>query len=508
MPAQRPMQLLDWRPDADPNTAGVLTNTDGVFGSTKGLKTLASWVPGAALPARCLGAHSAVLTGGQRVVIAGTAANLYRLRGGVWEEWAKGVTFRTDPVRGRWRFAVFGNHVLATNGTDPVQVSLTGQRFIPLAELSDVAPPLASLVEVVDEGVFLVPPGSNQWYFSPVDTLWTPSIATGVVTAALRGTPGPIVGLKRIRNGIVMYKEGSLWFGQFTGPPFFWSFTSVSEVVGATSHEVVANAHDLHLFLGPDDFYTFDGNGLSRLENAVKEHFLGRMDARRLARTVARYDPTQSLAVWHYTEREGDTAPLDEMLIHNLRTGKWTHSFVRDTEGLPLGVEAVVQPVHATATGITYQQFQETYGSYGNIPAITYGDPLFGVSQETLVPAIITDAHALATADGPSVGGFVTTGELGDGINFYQLNRVRPIFAKWPVDNVARLVSVVRRVNGYPTPDPNPFPQPWAGPVAYLQRDGFFNLIATARSHMLRVDVFADAELTALVLDGVPAGRE
>lgn len=521
----RPTQLGDFSPDADPRTPGVLTDCDGLYGTAKGLRTLPSFEStGATLPGPSLGAYTAVLVSGDRIVIAGTVDHLYRLVAGAWVEFDSGQTYRAE----RWRFATFANDILAVNGVDPPQVSREGAPFVALALLSDVpplgpppAPTVAALVEVVDEGVFFVPPNSNQWAFSQSDTIWTPDIATETVNtfrpgAGLTGTPGPITAMHRIRGGIVMYKAESMYMGVFTGPPFFWNFTSISENVGVAGNECVINAGDLHLFISQDDFYQFDGSSLQRIPNQVKEWFFGRsgfdhsgqVDINHMDLIEGRWERTKSLAVWHYPTIQADPAgSLDNALIYNARVGKWTKGPPRDSQGNVITVQTIVSPNFEVTVDVTYEQFGEMFATYNDIPNIQYDSPLFG-RNVTEVGGLIDSTGTLVVGTGPPTGGSLTTGEIGDGTAFLQLNRVRPIFAVWPVDNQAKLQSYKRRINGYPIPDPNPFPQPGFGPTTWLDKHGNFNLIITARAHTLQIDLFADAEITALALDYMQVGLE
>lgn len=507
-----------WEPDADPREPGILVDTDGFFGTARGLRTLPSWVLSeVTLPDRCLGAYNAMLPDGNNLTFAGTREHLYRLLGDdTREEFDGAQTFTTTR---RWRFATFGYNVIAVNGVDPPQVSQFGEPFQPLAGVSDVDPvpivlpgdttsPGAAYVAVVDEGVFLVPADSDRWFFSTAHTIWTPSIANGVANARLVGTAGPITAIHRIRGGVVICKESSLYFGQYIGAPFFWQFDSVSENVGVPSHEAIVNASDVLLLMSRDDFYSFDGSSLQRLPNQFKEYFFRTLTTQQLARVIGRYDPINSLAIWHYPTSAESDSPLDEMLIFNLRTGKWTRSTLRSVTGEAIGAEAIVLPSLVQGPFLSYEEFENTYGTYEAIPDITYDSEALARDGDLVVGGIITNAHTLATANGPPAGGYLTTGEIGDSTYYYQLNRVRPVFAVWPSDNRAKLSAYMRTVNGYPIPDPNPFPQPGIGDEVWLGRDGAFSLFQTARAHQFKLEVFGTCEITGFVLDGVQVGSE
>lgn len=513
MAYSRSIPLLAWEPDADPLTPGVLLDCDGFYGSPKGLRTLPSWVVSTIrLPEPARGGHSATLTTGTQVTVVGTTHHLWREQAGQWVAFDSGQTFNTTTA---WRFAVFGDDIIAVNGLDPPQLSRVGHPFSPMADYTQPGnspPPVAALVAVVDEGIFLVRPSSNVWIFSPNVAQWEPDIATGVVTAPLFGTPGPITAIHRTRGGVVIYKESSFYIGRFIGSPLFWSFDSVSENVGVAANEVVANADDVHYFLGRDDFYSFDGASLRRLENNVKEHLFRTLPVSRRDQFTARFDPINSLVIWHHPSATAglgnDTRPvLDSMLLYSLRTGKWTRSMPRDSAGEPVVAEAVLQPTLRLRPRLSYAEFAAQFLMYDNLD-ITYNDPRLEIGFEGTVGALITNTHALATESGPSVGGSLLTGEYGDGNSYMMLSRVRPIFAEYPADRVGHLQVLKRRINGYPVPDPGPFPQPGLGPQAWLTKDGTFNVISTARALQMRLSFNTQCEITSVVYDAQPAGAE
>lgn len=72
-----------------------------------------------ALPAAFLGGYSAVSTDGTAYLLAGTATTLSRLAAGAWTSLLSGLS-----ISNRWRFAQFGNFVVAVNGSATQVVDL------------------------------------------------------------------------------------------------------------------------------------------------------------------------------------------------------------------------------------------------------------------------------------------------------------------------------------------------------------------------------------------------
>lgn len=510
----QPIALRDFSPDLDHMTPGVLTDCDGFYGSLGGVRTLPSFVAvGTSLPAPSLGTFSAELPTGQRIVVAGTSTHLYRFTGAGWVEFDGGQTFHLRT--GRWSFAVFGFYILAVNGIDPDQVSAFGNAFQPLNNLVTTVgkAPVASIVDVTDVAVFLVLPASNTVEFSISPFAWfDPSTAnanTGFQTfqQPLTGTQGTITAAHRIRGGIVIYKRESMYFGQFIGPPFFWAFTSISENVGTRNQDAVINAGDVHLFLGPDDFYLFDGSSLQRLPNNLRKWFFKRAAPASLDEVLGVWNREHSLAMWFYSSIDAEpSGARDEWLAYNVRTAKWMKG-----SAAALGADEVadvVAPNFLITNDLTYAQFGARFVNYNNpLLNIAYNDQSLG-EELVEVQGVLDSTGQLLLATGAPKNAFIQTWEITDGANYYLLSRVRPIFYQSPVDRYAHLQCFKRRMAGYPIPDTAPLPVGGVGPQAVLTKDGAFNILVTNRSHQLKIAVTSECEISSLALDLTQAGTE
>jgi len=99
-------------PDQLPVGADKLVTARNVLPAPNGYRA----VPGFAavsntLPAAFLGGYSAIATDGTAYLLAGTTSTLSRLSGGTWSSLLTGLS-----VSSRWRFAQFGDVVIAVNG--------------------------------------------------------------------------------------------------------------------------------------------------------------------------------------------------------------------------------------------------------------------------------------------------------------------------------------------------------------------------------------------------------
>lgn len=522
------IDLQDFQPDANLTDPGIVVDMDGFLATARGLKVMPSLLQrGPALPGPSLGSYNATLVAGDQLTVAGTAEHLWMLKGNAWIESDGGQTFTPglDPV---WRFTVFGNDIIAVNGVAEPQISVDGADFAPLSTLPGYqgfgagnSPPIASIAETTDYGVFLVLANSNSWVASILgDRNWQPDIANSVASASLTATQGPIVAAHRLRGGIAVYKRYSLYFGQFTGPPFFWSFQSLSEQVGTHCNECVVNAQDMHFFIGPDDFYVFDGSSLNRIPNNVKNWFFERVDPGALDEIKGHFDRQNSTVIWHYASLNafrsdeeaamesmrgaaGLTPTLNEWIAYNIRTQKWTKG--------TMAIEDVVLPDVSSTVDLTYQEFADRYQTYDGIDALAYGSEAFS-EEGNSVPAVFGPDHILYTLNGEPNEAYLLTGEISDGDNFYLIDEIRPLFATYPITIPPKLppklTAYFSTINGFPRPDPEVFPATYTGPIAWLTKTGSWFFTQNGRSHQFRLDFNSACELTGFEISATPVGTQ
>ena len=477
---QRKARFSDFAPDSDSITPGVLLDCSNVFPTAKGFRSYPSLVrySSNALPSACLGAYAGQ-QGANFVVAAGTASELYLLTGQAWVAQSTGAT----PITGRWRFDLYGNDLIAVNGVDRAFVYTGSGTFSALGG----TPPVASIVQATDYALFLIAPNSSTWWASLSDTIWTPAISTATVTGGITSSRGNITAAKAIRTGIVIYKRNALHLGQYAGPPFFWDFgDKVSSEVGAPSQEAVANLGEIHLFPGPDDFYTFDAFGLKRIPNQLKEWFFENLDQTNDHKIAARWDQKRSLVFWHFPSVEASPAgTLDMWICYNLRTGKWSK-----------GAEEVDMPVFsAIQTGqLTYSTFKATYATYGAVSGV-YGDLMSRTTD--ISGAVKKGDHALHLYNGAPDQAYFTPHDFGDRRNMYQVTEISPQWEKRPT---SATLQVLEQKN-------NPGETPTDGPTATMNADGKFHCVNTARLQRFKITVDDEMETTGIEADAEFAGE-
>jgi hypothetical protein len=485
--------FVGYAPDADHTQSGVIVDCNNLIPSLRGMKSapspVASTLP--ALAAACRGAASLRRLDGATRVFAGTGTKLYEAGSGSW-------TDRTRVVGGdyalattdRWRFAQYGNVSLAVAKTDILQFSSSGA----FANVG-ASVPKAAIVETVGLFVFLFNTNESsfgdqpdRWWCSAIGdyTDWTPSIVTQSATARLVSSSGKIVGARKFGDHIVAYKDNAMYVGVYVGPPVIWDFREIPGRIGSISHEAIAVVgtpdNPRHIFMGLDNFYSFDGSRPIPIgNNRVKEQVFGNINRSKIESSIALHDATNSLVYFWYPVV--DSVNPSHCVVYNYRTDKWGRS---DRQ--------IEHAFEYTQPSLTYEDVGSMFSTYGDIQDLTYGSSYWIEGYAT--PAIFNTSHVLQTLNGNSGPSSLTTGDIGgDEVSVF-LKRVTPRYLIAPTS--ASMTNYYRMAIG----------DSLATDQTVNESRGRFDVMREAGWHRLQLDFNGNVELPGLMIEAEAGGLE
>lgn len=458
------IQIGSFAPDLDALTPGIVLGMTGAVPTTKGFKAIPTAVQlASALPGLCTGSTFANYSDGSSRIVAGTASHLYHVSGGGWVEIDTAQTFAAT---GRWRFAQFGDDLIAVaNGVAPqVATGVAGQ----FAALGGSPPSSATTVVSVGSQVMM---GKGQsWFVSAVgnDASWTPSLQTLAGTAPLTDFPGPITALAQVYRNVIAFKNAGMWLGTFVGAPSIWSFQPISDYVGTWGQENVIPLSDGVAFVGTDDFYICNGSAPAPIPNNIRRWFFDTVDITRMAEIFGWHDEQNAVLWWHFPDVNSPSGVLNNYVTYNKRTQRWG-------QGL-MSVSFVPYPMNSTVTN-------------------------------PLIAAYLDTSNVLQQWSGPPGAMQILTHYVGEGATLTQLLRVR-----------ARMFSLGASpaIPAGPNPlqlvcTPRHTPQIGAGEImsqpAILGADGWWNCRQTDRYHRVMLGIQGDVELSVIDWQLRAAGR-
>lgn len=495
MPQQEKYFPVFFSPDGDAawdNNPGALTSVTDLVPSKRG--SLVGYVCGSSL--QVSGNTFDEATYGKPVAGRilkqndGTARMFVGTRGRImentvasgWLDRSRGTNYSASTTN--WSFCGYGNVTIACNKLDATQYSTTGA----FADLSGA--PKANLCCTQANFVMLADydDGTNTygdgWYCSGLAdyTHWTNSIASQSASGRLLATPGKITALVPVRDGIVAFKEDSIYIGEYVGPPVVWSWRLISDHIGCSAPNGVAVVNGVLYFIHRTGPYKFDGSYPQAIGQAVNQHIANTLaDQSKYALFQAGLSEYANVIFWYMRDPTNDaTTPI--AWAYNYVTGKWgyiTHPWDSGTTLLRCVVQCSLADIASWRSALGANQF--------------YNVVLIGQSSGTTIGIRVPTLYSTGGAS-PTY----TTGGFCDQSEQLKVTRVHP---KGTADS-ANTLTVTPSSDRYTSGTPVTF--------AISSNSVRFDGLATGRYHVINgtLGTSTAQELYGLTIRFVPAGSE
>lgn len=477
--------LTGFMPDADPTTPGVITDCTNIIPTLKGMKA----APSATASTDALGSEArsgAVvrLLDDSFRVFAATQTDLYELTSGTtWTD--RYATTLTGSSTSFHSFCQFGDVTIAVNLVDSTLKSTgSGVAFTALA-----GAPKAKFCESVAGFVMMAyyNDGSaynDGWFCSGYQdyTTWTPSVTTQCASGRLYDTPGPITGLKKLGQNAVIFKNRSMYLGQYIGPPIIWSWTLVSDSIGAPSQGAVVSINTALAWVGENDFYMFDGSQPVSIGDGIKEWFFNDVTNQYRYKITGVHDWANSCIHWYYPSAASTT--IDSCVIYNYKTGKWS----RANRSIECALDYIISSGGGSTT--TYD------GASGTFDATTDVFDASSLGTYSRAVAVFNTSHVLCTLTGAATSSSITTGDIGDDQEVTTITRVLPRWVTSPES--ASLTNFHRMTLG----------DTLTTDTTTTMSTNRFDVIRSSRWHRFTLNMTGDAEIMGADIQTTSGGME
>jgi len=283
-----------------------------------------------ALPGECLGVFGCYDKNGTPYTFAGTADKLWKLTGTSWTDVSKSGDYTTTGEN-RWRFAQYGDFVLATNYIDNIQVfnMASSTAFDDLAG----SPPRCKYLSVVNNFMMAVNTYDGVdgalnfqiWWCALDDiTSWTPNIQT---QADKQQTPGygPVNAVVGSQNTAIMFMSEGIHRLDYVGPSTIFNLQLVEPNRGTLVAGSVVAYSNFVFYLGEDGFNMFNGQSSQSIGNEkIDNWFKARVDNNNLFKMQAVVNPRRKQVLWAFPSAGGNGV-CDTLLIYNWAANRWSY---------------------------------------------------------------------------------------------------------------------------------------------------------------------------------------
>lgn len=314
-------RLGPWLPDLPAfNNPGVIT-ANGVYPTTNGYGPFAGpSVITNALTGPGLGSITFRRTDGVIETFCGDATKLYRLGGTTFADVSNGTYAAT-----KWRFAVFGTIVIATDNVGTVQQfdvssdsAFSDLSAAPVHSFPFVLRDFLVAADVNDGGIFQL-----KWSARNNSAKWTADCGGG---SQQFPDGGPLVGATGGEQGVI-FQENALTRMVFVGGDVRFIFDKVEGANGCLSAGSIVEHKGFTYYLSESGFQVFNGAQSQNIsEGKVSDTFFVNLDRSKIATLQGVLDLPNKSIVWAYATSSASAGENDKLIIIHLPTGNWSEA--------------------------------------------------------------------------------------------------------------------------------------------------------------------------------------
>jgi len=317
----------EWMPD-QPGISGALTDAKNVVSQAIGYGPL----PSAATFSAAASENLTTLVAGKTPsnltkLFAAGSTKIFDVSGvGGLTNVSKSGGYTPNGNNDRFRFTQFGNVIIGTNFSNPMQAYTLGTSTA-FADLAASAPVCKFLTVVRDFVVTAftnesstVYPARVRWSGINDETAWGSSQTTQADYQDI-ADGGQIVGIRGGEFGLVFLEKGITRMS-YVGTPFIFQFDNISRGKGCIAAGSIAQTQGVSFFLSDDGFYMCDGQQVLPIgAEKVDRWFFTNADESAFDSMSAAVDPVRKLIIWNFKT----TFAQRQLIIYNFKTQKWTY---------------------------------------------------------------------------------------------------------------------------------------------------------------------------------------
>lgn len=425
-----------FRPDAAAVNTPFMRNVRGAVPGTTGFRPISALAPVTnALPSPSRGAAVPLSSAGAGIPFAGTADALFRLAADAvtWNDVSRTVGGAYSvPAGERWRFAQFGQLLIAVNSDDDIQkFDLTsGTNF----EALGGSPPVARYIAVVADAFVVVANlvgNSNrvQWSGTGDAEFWTVGQNSSDFQDLFFG--GPIQGIVGGEQGYIFQRSQITRMLFSPGSAFTFQFDVVESERGLLAPNTLVQVGQQVFFLNKDGFYvlnTTTGTTTPIGSEKVDRFFFDDIQAGTELSILGSADPVNRLIFWAYVSNDNAGTVPDRVLIYDWSLGEWG----ADDEAVEAFVDFISQTISL-----------DNLGPFGTLDTLPFSlDSPFWESGSNILGVFGADNRlSHFTGVNKAVTLETSDAELQDGRIVY-VSGIEPV-----VDSAAATVAVAARRN-------------------------------------------------------------
>lgn len=346
-----------------------------------------------ALTARCIGMIAVRDKDNAAHMYAGDTDDLYELETATWTNRSNGSGYTTAGSTTRWRFAAYGDRLIAVNGLDAPQYIDMSTAATAFADLPG-SPGAASFVAVYGEFVFLGRIATSgmaiKWSALGDSEGWTPGVGLSDEQEFADG--GAITGMIATKSALYVFQEKCVRRVYFVGGDAIMQIDKLFDAIGCIEPNSLVSYGQRCFFLSEDGWYEWDFESQPRPIGFEKfdKWFLADSQRDYWYAMTAVIDPKNRVFVCGYAAGASDLP--DSLLIYSYELGRAAYARV---------THELLAPSISTFTSI-----DDLVGNLDTDYSVSFDDPFW--SGGAFYFAAFTSDHKLSSFGGANLEATLT----------------------------------------------------------------------------------------------------
>jgi len=252
---------------------------------------------------------------------------------------------------------------------------------------AQIAVSVAASIEGIQDPLLI------RWSDSGDFTDWVPTTTNQAGSYRLSQGSRAVGGIQGPQFAVI-WTDIAAWMMEYVGPPFIFGFNKIADGAGLIGAHAVCLLGTAVYWMGLEQFYVLDGNGVRPIPCPVWDAIFQNLDQSNLDKIRAAANSGFNEVAWYYCSA-GGSGEVDSYVKYNYVENAWDIGSLARSAWIDQSVLGA--PIGATPTGLIYQhEVSPDAGDQPLVPSFTTGWAEIGDGENlSFVDMVIPDFRYL-----------------------------------------------------------------------------------------------------------------
>lgn len=243
---------------------------------------------------------------------------------------------------GHWRFANWGEWIIASNGKEPVQVRKGTGSFVTLQEDGTTPLPFTYAKLLAKLGPHLVVANTSnaqneiRWCSDDNIEKWTVLDTNTAGDFVVRDADSGLMAMEPLGSVLALYTREAMWTITYIGAPFVFGVNPAVDGIGAYGPAAVTSVGKHNYGWGPMGVWKTDGTSFEMIDTPIREYLGQHLAVGEASQIVAYHNEVRRCVVFSFPTAVD--AENSETICYDYGANAWSTDMTVITAALPRNV--------------------------------------------------------------------------------------------------------------------------------------------------------------------------